>query len=435
MAFIHNGSPECLTGNLDLFSLPPTQVALEGAETVVYKPLTSIETDSAIEFSIPATAEEYTDLQKTLLYVKASIIKEDGTRTIESDNVAPINNWLHSLFSEVSVSLNGTLLTPPSHLYPFKMYFENLFNYGEGAKETHLGLSLWSKDSHSAMDSCDDNNSGFVERKDWTSSGSPVAMLGRLSLCIFGQNKYLLNGVGMHITLSHASNAFRLMTDGQHRYGVKIHDAALYVRRMKISPSVLIAHSKVLANTPARYAVGRVEMKQFTIPTSLMSYTIENMFVGQLPVRVIVGLTLNSSVMGNYHQNPYNFKHFNLNYISLTRDGVPITTRPLQPNFNAGQADYVNSYYSTFSGTNIHWSDDSYAVSRSEYESGYVLHAYDLTATQEASLNIWQIRKQGVVALELKFNSPLTSTVTCIVYAEHQNLVEIDKDRRVTLDY
>jgi len=106
MSFIHNGSPECLTGSLDIFALPPTQVALEGAETIVYKPTTSIESDSALEFAIPATSEDYTDLQKTLLYVKASILREDGTRALEADNVGPVNNWIHSLFSEVSISLN-----------------------------------------------------------------------------------------------------------------------------------------------------------------------------------------------------------------------------------------------------------------------------------------------------------------------------------------
>jgi hypothetical protein len=420
---------------LDIFALPPTQVALEGAETIVYKPTTSIESDSALEFAIPATSEDYTDLQKTLLYVKASILREDGTRALEADNVGPVNNWIHSLFSEVSISLNGTLLTPPSHLYPYKMYYENLFNYGAGAKESHLGLSLWSKDTSTDMDTCGDDNKGYKQRKEWSQNGAPVAMLGRMSSNIFGQNKYLLNGVGMHITLSHSNNAFRLMTDDTHRFSVKIHDAALYVRRVKISPSILIAHSKVLASTPARYAVGRVEMKQFTIPSTLMSFNIENMFVGQMPVRIIVGLTLNSAVMGNYAQNPYNFKHFNLNYISLTRDGVPVTTKALQPNFNAGQTDYVTSYYSTFSGTNIHFSDDNYAVNRTEFQSGYVLHAFDTSASQESSLNVWQLRKQGVLALELKFSASLTAAVTCVVYAEYQNLVEIDKDRRVTLDY
>jgi len=191
----------------------------------------------------------------------------------------------------------------------------------------------------------------------------------------------------------------------------------------------------VLSSTAARYAVSRVEMKQFTIPTSLMSCCIDNMFVGQMPVRVIVGFTLNSAVMGTYRQNPYNFKHFNLNYISLTRDGVPVTTKPLQPNFTEAHSDFVSSYYSTFSGTNIHWSDDNYSVSRTEYKSGYVLHCFDTSATQESSLNVWQLRKQGVLALELKFSQALENSITCVVYAEYQNLVEIDKDRRVTLDY
>jgi hypothetical protein len=36
----------------------------------------------------------------------------------------PVNNILHSLFTEINVSLNGKVVTPGTDTYPYKAYFE-----------------------------------------------------------------------------------------------------------------------------------------------------------------------------------------------------------------------------------------------------------------------------------------------------------------------
>ena len=39
-----------------------------------------------------------------------------------------MNNWLHSLFSQVDVYLNDTLVTPSSNTYPFRAYVDTVLN-------------------------------------------------------------------------------------------------------------------------------------------------------------------------------------------------------------------------------------------------------------------------------------------------------------------
>jgi len=55
--------------------------------------------------------EDCVDLGNTMLYVQAKITKQDGTNLDANDPVGPVNLLLHSLFSQVDISLNGTQVT------------------------------------------------------------------------------------------------------------------------------------------------------------------------------------------------------------------------------------------------------------------------------------------------------------------------------------
>ena len=61
----------------------------------------------------------YIDLANTFLYVRAAIVKANGTAITAQSNVAPVLNWLHSLWSQVDLSLNNTLVTQSNNTYPY----------------------------------------------------------------------------------------------------------------------------------------------------------------------------------------------------------------------------------------------------------------------------------------------------------------------------
>ena len=93
-------------------------------------PITSLTDSGPIEFVITGSGEEYVDY----LQVTVQIVQTDGTDlsqtrasdgTVSGDNadVGPVNLWLHSLFSQVNVSLNERLVTPSLNTYPYRAYF------------------------------------------------------------------------------------------------------------------------------------------------------------------------------------------------------------------------------------------------------------------------------------------------------------------------
>ena len=61
--------------------------------------------------------------------------------------------FLHSIVSQVDVSLNGKLFSSSDGAtYAFKTYIQNLLNYGQDAKSTHLQSCLFFKDDATYMD-------------------------------------------------------------------------------------------------------------------------------------------------------------------------------------------------------------------------------------------------------------------------------------------
>lgn len=130
MAFLNKYESICTSSELDIFSVPPTQVSIESGQIKVYRPISNISPDSTIEFQISNNGDEYIHPSYTMLQVFVKVIKNDGSNLTENDNAAPINNWLHSMFSQVDIILNQRNISPPASHYHYKAYIETLLNYG-----------------------------------------------------------------------------------------------------------------------------------------------------------------------------------------------------------------------------------------------------------------------------------------------------------------
>ncbi|XP_034243508.1 uncharacterized protein F54H12.2-like [Thrips palmi] len=435
MAFMHAASSECLRSELDLWIIPPTQTALESTHWVPYKPLTTLDSSNTVEFSIPGVGHEYIDPAHTLLYVKAKIVKADGTDIVANDqnDAAPVNYALHALWSQVDVSLNQKVISHSSMTYAYRAYIESLMNYDASAKKSHMTQRMWYEDTPGHFDSLDGReNLGLAWRRSRTSNSRQFELMGPLHIDFFNQDHFLLNNVEMRIKLIRNRDAFTLMsTAGTER--IKLLDATLYIRKVAISPSVMLGHAQALEKSPAKYPVNRVDIKTVTITQGLRDKNLDNLFMNQLPQRIIIGFVDNRAFNGDYARNGFNFQHFNINYLSLMVDGHPVPSQPLTPDFGNGL--YMESYNTLFCGTGIHWKDEGNNISYSDYPGGNTLFCFDLSPDLSASEPHWNLQKQGTLRLELKFSAPLAQPINCIVYAEFQNLIEIDKHRNVVVDY
>jgi len=171
----------------------------------------------------------------------------------------------------------------------------------------------------------------------------------------------------------------------------------------------------------------------FQIPENYLDASHEKLFSGQLPTRTVIGLVDNRAFNGSRDHNPFNFHHYNVSEISLYLDGQQqYALKPLQPNYNEGL--YVRTYNGLFVGTNKINRDECNFITREDYKGGYALYAFDLTADL-AETDHFNLVKHGSVRLALRFAEATPHTVSVIAYAEFDNLLEIDRDRNLLVDF
>lgn len=430
MAYINTHRTPTVKSELDIFAVPPTQTSVESGAIQCYRPVSALTGTSPIEFLVPGSSEEYIDLAHTTIHILVRIIPGKLEKD-EVANIAPVNNFLHSMFSQVDVYLNQKNVCPPSSHYNYRAYIENLLNYGEDAKNSHLQTALWYKDTANYMDSLLEVNKGVTIRKKLCSDEKLIELYGNLHCDIFNQDKFLINGVDLGVRLCKEKPEFCLMTPKEG--SIDIVEANLFVRKVKINPSILVAHARALAIAPAKYPITRVEIKTVTISAGIQSKTVDNLYLGQLPKRCIIGFVSNDRVNGDFKLNPYNFTHFNFNYLALFVDSAQVPSKPLTPDFE--NKLYARNYNTLFSDSGIFFSDAGNGVSYTEYPNGYCLTVFDLTPDLSCREQHWNIIRSGTLRFEVRFAKPLVQTVTAIVYSEFDNLIEIGQNRTVSLDF
>ena len=64
--------------------------------------MASLDSGGPIEYLIPGSGDDYLDLANTMLHVQVKVTRANGDDLDLADPVGPVNNWLHSLFSQVT---------------------------------------------------------------------------------------------------------------------------------------------------------------------------------------------------------------------------------------------------------------------------------------------------------------------------------------------
>lgn len=441
MAFIHQGSCPCSSPQLDLFSTPMTQTSIESGSWAEFNPVSAITDSMPIEFDISGAGTSYIDLSQTQLIVRAQLLKGDGTPIDNTSHVAPCNLFLHSLFSEIDVKLNGTLISSSNNTYPYRAYLETLLSYGYDAKRSQLTSAMYFKDlgGNAGFEEGDPHaaaatNTGMKMRNSFFETGGIVPMQGPVHLDMMFQDRYLPSDVGMQLRFVRSKDAFSLMSDAANpSFRVKIHECKLLIRKAYISPTVFVAQARAFEVGNAKYPIRRVVCKSYSVGTGMRDNVHEGLFTGQIPSRIVVGMVDNAAFNGAFNRNPYNFKHFNLSSIKIYVDGQ------VNNNIKAIECDFENhhslaGYLSLFTGSGKYRRDEGLDIDRKEYERGYTLFAYDLSPdlSEEGYFNL---AKEGSIRVELKFAEALPNTVNVIAYAEFESIIEINREKQVLIDY
>ena len=494
MSYVHPFSKRCDKSEIDLFSVPPTQQSLERGRWIDYAPLSSVENpDSAITYLIAGT-DEYIDLSKTILTVTGKILMGDGKTDLSGGNqtsVAPVNNFLHSLFKQVDVCLNGKQVTPAMSTYAYRAYIETLLNYDVSAKKSQFTSALYYKDTATKMDEAGSlpgsspktinnisgvtagregqastltkeevkiteagsGNQGFARRRKFIRDGKQFVLSGPIFADIFMSDRLLLNMMDLKVVLNRSTPKFCLMDKSGTSEApgvkpeVKLTDVILKIRKVKVDQAVSDGIERMLKQTPALYPVRRVECKILTVPENLPTTRQDNIFSGIIPKTFVVGFVAVDAASGVYHKNPYNFAHFGVTSLSLTANGEEIPFKQLTLkylkdekgiiNTAAGEdaeLDFDEAYNTLFSGTGKIYSNAGLDIDRDDYPGGFALYAFDLTPDMCKSSEYFNTVQRGSLSLALTFREATKHPLAMVCYGDFENVIRIDAERNAIYD-
>ncbi len=431
---------------LDIFAARQENISLLEGYYTSYRPISVLTGSGPIDFLVQNdVSDDPIDLFNSNLYIKCQIVRQEGGAPIlEADEltvanskfeVAPTNNLFSSLFSSAQCKLNEVQISSSLDQYAYRSYLEKIINFTGEAKNTKLSSEGFVVDTPGQFDSLlPAENSGLKTRIKW---GKDIIHLqGRPSLDIFCQQKYLIPGVNLRLKFIRSKASFCLQAPtGNTGFHINILDAILYLRKVKVHDNIIVAHNRTLAGgADALYNIQRIDIKNYSIPTGLKSYRIDNIHLGRLPDRIVMGLVLNSSESGEYHTNPFNFQFFDLNGLSLQVNERLVPSTPLRP-----EEDGFLGMYLTLFNNNINQNPHSNGLSLTQYKQGgnaicIFNLAHDLADSSDEN-DLLPTYRSGTVNMNLSFSKSTPATLSLILYSEFSDTIKINSNRQVTLDY
>lgn len=426
----------CPSQDLQLWDKKAVQVEIEDGQWEEKAPITTNENATTHEFRVIADGERYVDLKNSFIEVELQIVKEDGSNIAATDEVALVNNSMHSIFQQVVLTLNETDVTSSNSTYHLRAYIETLLSFGAEAAKSQLGCVGWSTDTADHFDDAGATNTGYTTRKAWTTASAKIRFMGKLRLALFDVSDLIPNGVDIKLRLTKAKDTILLQQPAANAtvYKTKLTHISFHIRRVKLSPSTLLDHAKKFhAHGPAIIPVRTSELKTYVIGAGLRNQKLENLSMGKLPDLMVVGMVTNKAYNGHKTETFYNFKNFGLNYLQVQRDGIPYPSTPYKPSFEAG-GNTLRGYHSLFHTTGKLNNDEGLCFTRDEYGKGYTLFAFNFTPDLNEG-GMVQLQRKGDLSIELSFTAALTEAINVVILFVYNHTIKIDENRSILLDY
>ena len=376
---------------LSLFNQIPKESSLLSKDWIEFRPINPVtDSSSSLEFNIPPQVSAYINLKECKLRLKLRLALQDGMPVSEDDTLGQINLPLHTIFRQLDIHLQQNPLPNSGTTHPYKAYIDTLLNTNRSIQEALLISQLFYKDNPNL----DDNdpktgsNNGLFQRYDKTKDGKIIDLEGSIPVDLFLQLKLLINGVQMGLKFWQASDAFRIITDAlTPNYKVQIVDAHFKLCIQRLQNDLLLAHDKMIQDTPAMY---RSEIKITSIAQGQYSFHADNIFQGRVPDKIIIGTVPSVSCNGDYNTNPFNLKHYDCSYLGFFVDGQSVLSQPLQPKF---EGNHFTDCYQTLTS-----SRNDINITYEQYKQGYCLYVLDINPYHS-----FNTKRRGSFRLEIKF--------------------------------
>ena len=427
-----------INSELLLFAPPSTNSGIQQVKWVNCAPLNQLTSSGDVEIQISGSGSAYLDLSRTLLYVKAKILKADGTDIASDEKVGAVNFFLHSLWAQMDIDFQQKQVCSTGSNYAYKAILDAYIEYGRDAKLSKLQAALYFKDSSVAMNTADPDpkdasipeNKGLKARWQLTKGGAEVDMIGVPMAHIFELDRYIINGVGVRVRMVQTKNAFRLMAANSEQYKVLLKEVTIKACKIYVDPAIIQAHNESIKNTPAIYPFMESDIKSFAIAKGSYLITLDDVYQGKVPSRLVCAIVRADAYSGSYQLNPFSFEHCNIDSFICYADNHALPSNGIITKFSSNS--YQEAYHALFSNTDLSSPDRGTDITREDFQNGNAIFVFDLDPHSRTP-SVLPARRAGNLSLEIRMAVPLPWTATLLCYAKFPSQIQIDHARAIIL--
>ena len=220
---------------------------------------------------------------------------------------------------------------------------------------------------------------------------------------------------------------------GNDRPKLDILDAKFYCSFVKATQGQHLAMMQSVLTKPVHYENTYVTAKTFAVAAGSESVTLDNIYMGPIPNRILMVMVADDALGGTYGTNPFNFQHFNLKSLAIMVNSKMIPNPPYEPSFAAG-GQYLRTYAGMLEGLNKMFSEHPIPLSPKDFKGGYAIWPFDLTPDQNCERS-HSPQGHGNIRILVRFATGLTAAIVLCLLAEYDAWIEIDKYKNVTTSF
>jgi hypothetical protein len=447
---IDKDSVEGVEGSLSLFSLPPTNVAINQTNVRELLPLSALNQTGPYLFRLFSDSQ-YCDWSKTYLYLLSSIERKNAAgewvpisdAEPEDKRVGVIQNFGSSFVRSLKINISGIEVFDSSIYYHYRDYIMKELGYSHEIRKAFHEAACYYTDEDDGQDSA--TNDGFIARASRFSNGKQCETMVRLNFDLAQQNALMLNNQDVIFTIHRNNDSLLLLTppwkkadgtlqENSKEYRIRVHDLRLYVRTVDVTPSLNLAISRQLESTSAKYPLRKIEMRSIFLGKGRTELA-HNVFTSTLPRRLICCFVSTDAYSGNRRLSPFKFEHANVRSICAEANGQSFPSTPYLLSFDDAQQRFVRAFVDMYAGLGLDDSDTkTVSIGMQRFLSGWAFFVIPMTSTLDDTPGFELIR-QGTCTLKVQLEKPIKEDgYEMLILGEFDSVLSINADRVLSTD-
>jgi hypothetical protein len=437
---------DVLSNGLDFFAPSSREVSMVEQVIIPYKP-NHLDNDGPYTFNINPPAGHFTDLSATRMLLKVKVKTSSNGDLPETTMICPVNSFGTSFIDHIDVTLDGNIVPElgNSHFY-FKAYCESVLSYSKGSSETHLKCQGFFPDKENEFETftestkSDTIKNGLSQKKTLISGSKPFTTVSPLFSDLFQSDRYFPPGFLLGVNIYKSSNNLLLLCNEsisdsdttKKSFTIHVEELMLLVTHIRLNDSITTNLINKVKSQTMLFPFTKNIIKRVTSGSGTKDFFIPNFVQGSLPRSIILFFSDNKA-LDNIEKNPFDFKHYDLNYALLRVNGTSIPSLPYQPEWT-NATGYIREYREFHDNIGISHDDHSTIITPEKYAGGYFFLAFDLSPDKCNGIHK-HYHKTGVIDVDLRFLKDISSPIVVNGLLSYDALLTIKPNKEFNVVY